>query len=90
MNIKEFSSLAKEEKEKMSFTIFIGLDMGSSKERLIPMVWDEETYVFTRDKNKEIQYKGSSCVIDEIKDNELVEKLVIQYLKSENVCVCSS
>ena len=88
MNIKEFSSLPNS-KEK-SFTLFIGLAMGSQQERLIPVIWDKDDLLFKRDNDKEIQYKGSSCVIDETKDNELAEELIFKYLKSENVCVCSS
>ena len=88
MNIKVLSSLANSEKK--SITIFIGLDMGSQQERLIPVIWDKENLSFIRDNNKEIQYKGSSCGIDGTKDNELVEKLAIKYLKSEDICVCSA
>ena len=87
LNIKDFSSLAKE--EKISFTIFIALDTGSQQERLIPVIWDKEDLVFIRNNDKEIQYKGSNCVIDQTKDNELAEKLITEYLKSEKVCVCS-
>lgn len=64
--------------------------MGSQQERLIPMIWDKENLLFIRDNDKEIQYKGSNCVIDETKDNELAEKLIIEYLKSDNVSVCTS
>jgi hypothetical protein len=87
MNVKVFSSLAK--KENISFTIFVSLDTGSEQERLIPITWDNNNSLLIRDNNKEIQYKGSNCVIDETKDNELAEKLIIDYLKSENVCVCT-
>jgi len=87
LNIKDFSSLAKE--EKISFTIFIALDTGSQQERLIPIIWDKEDWVFIRNNDKEIQYKGSNCVIDETKDNELVKKLVIGHLKDKDVCVCT-
>lgn len=70
--------------------MYIGLDVGSEKERLIPLTWDKAELEFKRDNVKEIQYKGSSCVIDETKDSELAAKLAINYLNSENVCVCSS
>lgn len=68
----------------------IGIDMDTEQERLIPLIWEKDELLFIRDKSKEINYKGSCCVIDEDKDNTLSEKLIIDYLKSENVCVCSS
>jgi hypothetical protein len=85
-NIKAFSSLAKE--EKIPFSILVALYTGTDKERLIPIIWDQDKCLFTRDNGKEIEYKGSNCVIDETKDNELAVKLITKYLVSEAVCVC--
>lgn len=86
MNIKVFSSLVK---ENISLTIFVGLYIGTEKERLVPILWDKEDCLFIRDTDKEIQYKGSNCSIDETNDNKLAEKLITEYLKSENACVCN-
>lgn len=88
MNIKKLSCLANSNAN--SFTIFIGIDMDTEKERLVPLIWDKDELLFIRDLSKQINYKGSSCVVDEDKDNTLAEQLIIDYLKSENVCVCSS
>lgn len=85
-NVKAFSSLAKE--EKIPFSILVALYTGTDKERLIPIIWDEGKSSFIRDNGKEIEYKGSDCVMDETKDNELAVKLITEYLVSEAVCVC--
>jgi len=88
MNIKKLSCLANS--NAISFTIFIGIDMDTDKERLVPLIWDKDELLFIRDLSKQIHYKGSSCVVDEDKDNTLAQQLIIDYLKDENVCVCSS
>ena len=84
-NVKAFSSLAK---EKIPFSILVALYIGTDKERLIPIIWDQDKCLFIRDNGKEIEYKGSDCVIDETRDNELAVKLITKYLVSEAVCVC--
>jgi hypothetical protein len=72
------------------FTIFWCIDMDTETERFIPLIWDKDDLLFIRDPNKKIRYIGSCCVWDEDKDNHLAEKSIQDYLKSENVCVCSS
>ena len=84
------SSMGGSVESKKPVLLYVGFDTDSDKERLIPIIWNEEENSFIINPEKKILYIGSSCVIDETKDNELVKELVIDHLKSKNICVCSS
>lgn len=85
--IKEFASIVTQDK---MITIFIAIDLGGPHERLIPMIWQGDIGKFQRDLNNPIRYNGPHCIVDENKDNQLAEDLLIKFIKDENICVCNS
>jgi len=87
-NNRSYSSLAPS--EKTSLPLLVTIDGGTDKERLVPIIWDEDKNNFTRDSNRKIYYIGPNCVEDETVDNEMIEEYVVSNLKGALVCVCQA
>jgi hypothetical protein len=69
--------------------LIVRLDKGSDKERLVPLMWDEESSEFIKDIDFNIKYIGPSCIINEAKDYDLAIKSVIPLMQKQTLCVCN-